>query len=206
MYRVNVTPADSFNDPGGGLNYEHDYEHDEEHDEEHDKVHHLRTEDLNTEAFNKLNLSTEKRKSLIQKIQDLYIIYSKNIQLKTFIDQYEKLENKRYGKDKHNWVKNVIQYCKDGKFDIGAKPEPTRKNANKENAKAHHLNHFSVEEYTDKKGHHFLKVYEKEKHHHNHHPTTVAQVDSSRTSHAQSSAARKFPAAAPQFQGAGRMF
>jgi hypothetical protein len=178
MYRVNVTPADSFNDPGGGLNYEHD--------EEHDKVDHLRygasnTEIFNsisTEAFNKLNLSTENRKSLIQKIQDLCIIYSHGqirIQLNIFIDEYEKLENKRGGKDKRDWAKKVIKYCKDAKINIGPNPKHARKNANKENAKAHHLNHFSVVEHTDKKGHSVLTISTKPKHHHRHQqqPTTV---------------------------------
>ena len=187
-----MTVANSFNESGYGPNYEHDEERNEEHDEG-DYPHlnlnsGIRIDNLNTEAFVKTlskmpkksqevkdYLKKIKPKSLFEKITELS---TKHTGLKIYEDKHENIKKL---KDKFQWNKEVLHYCKENGIDLGPKPVRTKKETNKVNATAHHLKHFSVEERKNKHGY-YLNISVKE--HDNHDkPSTVAYKDDRHETH-----------------------
>ena len=111
-----------------------------------------------SELHSKSTANTLKPKSLFQKINELA---EDHPGLETYVNDYGNLKNV---KERYKWNKGVLHYCKENGIDLGPKPVRTKKETNKVNAKAHHLEHFSVAEHTDEHGRHFLKIYVK-KHH-----------------------------------------
>jgi len=103
MYKVNVTPADSFNDSGCGQNYEHDEEHNEEHDEGDDS--HLNFDSISTGNLLDVVLSNKSKHPALQKLYDEY---------KTFMN--EKHTNFEAYKLHSEWAEKVIGFCKSNKI------------------------------------------------------------------------------------------
>jgi len=159
MYKVNVTPADSFNDSGCAPNYEHDEEHDEGDYPSLNGNNEISLNNINTNAF-----STEFKdlptNALIQTITKL----SENHEsLKDFV---EKFPTGKKNPDKKKWTVEVLEHCK--KMGIVLPPKPARNpKKTKKVAKAHHLEHFSVEEHMGNNGP-YLKIYHKHHHHKKH--------------------------------------
>ena len=107
---------------------------------------------------NNIDLSTKNHTTLINKIT---VLSTENPGLKTYVHDHGDIKNFR---DRKKWNRDVIKYCKEKGINLGPKPGRTTKETNNVNAKAHHLDHFSVQEHTDEHGHHFLKISVK-KHH-----------------------------------------
>lgn len=138
-----------------------------------------------TEYIEKNHLKIFPNKSLIQKIVELV---KDHPDLNKYVHDHGIIKN---FKDRNKWNKEVLHYCNENGIDLGPKPGRTAKETNNVNAKAHHLDHFSVEEHTDEHGRHFLKIYVKKHHTHARHSDP---------------AKRKFPGAPQQFAAGPRMF
>jgi hypothetical protein len=132
-----------------------------------------------------IDLSTKNLTTLIKKITELV---KDHPDLEKYVHDHGTIKN---FKDRNKWNKEVLRYCKENEIDLGPKPGRTAKETKNVNAKAHHLDHFSVEEHTDEHGRHFLKISVKKHHTHAKHSDP---------------AKRKFPGAPQQFAAGPRMF
>ena len=128
--------------------------------------------------------NTLKPKSLFQKIVELV---NDHPDLEKYVHNHGTI---KILKDRTKWNKEVLDYCKNNRIELGPKPVRTKKETGNVNAKAHHLKNFSVEEH-DEDGHHVLKISVKKHHTHARH-----------SDHSKS----EFPAAPQQSQAAPQQF
>jgi len=170
MYKVNVTPADSFNDSGCAPNYEHDEEHDEGDYPSLNGNDGISLDDINTNGF----VGTLKNLPSASLLDQLVALSHQYKYLKNFLtdnplpDKKNYTEKRLFYKDKRSWTRKALEFCKSNSIPLTKKPVHKPTKPDKVEAKAHNLKHFIVKEHIDGKHGPWLEILHKKHPHHKH--------------------------------------